>query len=290
MDADEIMRLRKQLLKAVDGDETTRVVEILKALKNQPVNLEILESTKIGKPVNKLRKHENKEIAKVATVLVEQWKQAAANGAERKERPSSQPAKSPSPSPPASGSSAGTPRASPQNPPGPRPSSTGVQSRDKVREILWQSIGQKYSDEDHDPHRLAADIEQVMFDTLGGSDNSAYKGKARSLKFNLSDPKNPELNRRVLAGVITPATLVAMDAKDMASDDLKKFRRKAEQDAMESRRSDWNQVRQKQEKGMFVCGKCKSDKTTYYQMQTRSADEPMTTFVTCLNCGNRWKF
>lgn len=31
-------------------------------------------------------------------------------------------------------------------------------------------------------------------------------------------------------------------------------------------------------------------KTTYYQMQTRSADEPMTTFVTCVNCGNRWKF
>jgi hypothetical protein len=28
----------------------------------------------------------------------------------------------------------------------------------------------------------------------------------------------------------------------------------------------------------------------YYQMQTRSADEPMTTFVSCLNCNNRWKF
>jgi transcription elongation factor S-II len=26
------------------------------------------------------------------------------------------------------------------------------------------------------------------------------------------------------------------------------------------------------------------------QMQTRSADEPMTTFVTCVNCGNKWKF
>jgi hypothetical protein len=27
--------------------------------------------------------------------------------------------------------------------------------------------------------------------------------------------------------------------------------------------------------GLFKCGKCKSVKTTYYQMQTRSADEPM---------------
>lgn len=31
----------------------------------------------------------------------------------------------------------------------------------------------------------------------------------------------------------------------------------------------------------FQCGKCKERKTSYYQMQTRSADEPMTTFVIC---------
>jgi transcription elongation factor S-II len=40
---------------------------------------------------------------------------------------------------------------------------------------------------------------------------------------------------------------------------------------------------------MFTCRKCKSNKCSYYQLQTRSADEPMTTFVTCVNCGNRWK-
>jgi transcription elongation factor S-II len=39
----------------------------------------------------------------------------------------------------------------------------------------------------------------------------------------------------------------------------------------------------------FTCFKCKKSKCTYYQLQTRSADEPMTTFVTCINCGNRWK-
>lgn len=39
----------------------------------------------------------------------------------------------------------------------------------------------------------------------------------------------------------------------------------------------------------YTCFKCKSKKCTYFQLQTRSADEPMTTFVTCLDCGNRWK-
>lgn len=39
----------------------------------------------------------------------------------------------------------------------------------------------------------------------------------------------------------------------------------------------------------FTCRKCKSKKCTYMGVQTRSADEPMTIFVTCLDCGNRWK-
>lgn len=39
----------------------------------------------------------------------------------------------------------------------------------------------------------------------------------------------------------------------------------------------------------FKCGKCKSKECTYYQLQTRSADEPMTTYVTCIHCGNTWK-
>ena len=37
------------------------------------------------------------------------------------------------------------------------------------------------------------------------------------------------------------------------------------------------------------CNKCKSRKCSYYAMQTRSADEPMTMFMTCLNCNSRWK-
>lgn len=39
----------------------------------------------------------------------------------------------------------------------------------------------------------------------------------------------------------------------------------------------------------FKCGRCKKSETKYIQVQTRSADEPMTTFVTCVHCGNHWK-
>jgi DNA-directed RNA polymerase subunit M/transcription elongation factor TFIIS len=39
------------------------------------------------------------------------------------------------------------------------------------------------------------------------------------------------------------------------------------------------------------CSVCKKKtKCDYYQLQTRSADEPMTTFVNCLECGKKWKF
>jgi transcription elongation factor S-II len=40
---------------------------------------------------------------------------------------------------------------------------------------------------------------------------------------------------------------------------------------------------------MYTCKKCKSKKCTYYELQTRSADEPATIFVTCLNCGKNWR-
>lgn len=40
---------------------------------------------------------------------------------------------------------------------------------------------------------------------------------------------------------------------------------------------------------MFTCKKCKSKRCTYYELQTRSADEPATIFVTCLDCGKNWK-
>jgi transcription elongation factor S-II len=38
----------------------------------------------------------------------------------------------------------------------------------------------------------------------------------------------------------------------------------------------------------WMCHGCKKRKCTYYELQTRSSDEPMTIFIHCLNCGKRW--
>lgn len=44
------------------------------------------------------------------------------------------------------------------------------------------------------------------------------------------------------------------------------------------------------EEGIDECKKCGSKRTYSYQKQTRSADEPMTTFSQCTNCGKRWRY
>ena len=43
-------------------------------------------------------------------------------------------------------------------------------------------------------------------------------------------------------------------------------------------------------KGLYKCNRCGSDDTEDREKQTRSADEPMTVFVSCRNCGHKWKF
>ena len=39
----------------------------------------------------------------------------------------------------------------------------------------------------------------------------------------------------------------------------------------------------------FKCSKCKKRECSYYELQVRSADESSTIFITCLNCGHRWR-
>ncbi|CAJ0945587.1 unnamed protein product [Ranitomeya imitator] len=116
--------------------------------------------------------------------------------------------------------------------------------------------------------------------------DAKYKNRVRSRIANLKDAKNPNLRRNVLCGNIAPDVFARMSAEEMASDELKEMRKNLTKEAIREHqmaRTGGTQT------DLFSCGKCKKKNCTYTQVQTRSADEPMTTFVFCNECGNRWK-
>ena len=109
-----------------------------------------------------------------------------------------------------------------------------------------------------------------------------YIQKVKSIIFNL---KNNTIYNKLINKEFKAHELVFMDHKELRPDIWNKL-------LEEKKIKDENKFTEKIEASTddFTCFKCKSNKCTFYQLQTRSADEPMTTYVTCLNCGNRWKF
>ena len=168
---------------------------------------------------------------------------------------------------------------------------TGEPHRDRTRTIFADALALAVGQKDvyaslEDCAQAAIAVEQAMYDrwTDCGKD---YKAKVRQLSFNLKDPKNPDLRRSVADGLISPKVLLDLKPEELGSDERRNenaaIREAATAEAVRGQK-------QQASTDAFKCGKCGQRKCTYYQLQTRSADEPMTTFVTCVNCDNRWKF
>lgn len=109
----------------------------------------------------------------------------------------------------------------------------------------------------------------------------------RSLFMNLKNKSNAQLRARVTTGEIAPERFVRMTAEELKSPE-----RREEDRQMQKENMDKAMVAQelKSISTSLTCGKCGQKKVSYSQAQTRSADEPMTTFCECQNCGKRWKF
>jgi transcription elongation factor S-II len=110
-----------------------------------------------------------------------------------------------------------------------------------------------------------------------------YKNRFLNIQYDL---KNADLAQRILSGEVNPKCIANMQATAL---DPNGISAKVHHERNEFNNKKYSANAEEEIVGMFTCNKCKSKKTTYYQMQTRSADEPMTTFVTCLNCDKRWK-
>ncbi|KAM4580108.1 transcription elongation factor A protein 3 isoform 2-T2 [Odontesthes bonariensis] len=165
---------------------------------------------------------------------------------------------------------------------------TGESIRDKCIEMLAAALrtDNDYKDFGANCDGMAAEIEDHIYQEIKATDMK-YKNRVRSRISNLKDPKNPGLRKNVLAGNIEMSRIATMSAEEMASDELKQLRNVLTQEAIREH--------QMAKTGgtttdLLQCGKCRKKNCTYNQVQTRSADEPMTTFVLCNECGNRWKF
>ncbi len=108
-----------------------------------------------------------------------------------------------------------------------------------------------------------------------------YIDRLRTIFINL---KNPLLLEQLQNGSIKPHVIAFMTHQEM-------FPEKWNELIIAKSKRDKNKFETNLEAATdtFTCRKCKSNKCTYMQLQLRSADEPMTTFVTCLSCGNRWR-
>ncbi|XP_054074472.1 transcription elongation factor A protein 2 isoform X2 [Rissa tridactyla] len=160
--------------------------------------------------------------------------------------------------------------------------------RNKCREMLTTAL---QADDDYisigaDCEHIAAQIEECIYQDVKNTDMK-YKNRVRSRISNLKDSKNPELKKNVLCGVITPEQIAVMTSEEMASNELKEIRKAMTKEAIREHQMAKTGGTQTD---LFTCGKCKKKNCTYTQVQTRSSDEPMTTFVVCNECGNRWKF
>ena len=99
-----------------------------------------------------------------------------------------------------------------------------------------------------------------------------------------SNLKNKDILHQIQSGEILAHTVAFMTHYEMLPEKWDKMiKAKSERDKNKY------EVNMEAATDTFTCRKCKSKKCTYYIQQLRSADEPSTIFVQCLNCGNRWK-
>ncbi|KAI8851458.1 transcription factor S-II, central domain-containing protein [Chytridium lagenaria] len=296
MNEEQIVEHVRQIEKAIKDKDVQLVVAVLKQFNSWRPTAESLKKTSLGICMNNLRKHANSndEIKNMAKGLITKWKEDLLKSSqpisEKKphpkvtiERTNSLP-NSPAPSTP----TPITPSMKERNYKLDKimAKSVGDKVRDKTVELLYAAIGLGSDDASSLILMKATEVESALFNEYNGVTDK-YKSQFRTLVANLKDKENPKLRENVLNGTLVSVAIVTMTAEELMSDEM---RRAAEEARRINMQHSMTAPPQEAETDAFKCGKCHQRKCTYYQKQTRSADEPMTTFVRCTNCGNKWKF
>lgn len=162
-----------------------------------------------------------------------------------------------------------------------------------IEDIIKQKT-QQLGYSDFKSHRIE-NIEKSIFnyaikeanerDTICRWDNPffvlIYTSRVKTILYNL---KNTDIITRINNKELKSYEVGTLNHQEM---DTERWKQMLEQ--KRKRDKSKTQLSVNVDDGAFKCMKCGSEKTTYYQLQTRSADEPMTTFVQCTQCSARWR-
>ncbi|KJZ77447.1 hypothetical protein HIM_03171 [Hirsutella minnesotensis 3608] len=296
MDQRELESRVKALTKSVAANEPPEnAIKLLDMLKKDAAPTEeMLRATRAGVFVGKLRSNPNKEIARAASELVIKWKKLVEQEKSLKaHKPKGSPAPAaatlPTPAPaPSSAKRAftGDPEKRKFDTDGVDIKRTESNVRNQCIGLIYNGLAYRSMDSPSDVIAKAVAVEQAVLSSFK-TENADYKKKIRSLFANLKNKSNKELGRRVMTGEIPPDMFATMTDEDLKSEDQRKKDLELEKENMKKAQVP---MAEKSISESLECGRCKKKKVSYTQAQTRAADEPMTTFCECMNCGHRWKF
>ena len=293
--------MKSSLQKALERDSLSEAIDIASALNKLPIQYSTLVDTKVGVTVNQLKKRlkDSEEGYSLVIDLLGKWKkiyhEQGALGTSKSSSAASSDGKKAKKEERAVEKSAE------------EPVEKGSLKRsvsgdaDEEADFDALSAARRQAVELFKSHLLLstnANVAVSLAFHIEGSinglhphseDSKSYTAKVRSLASNLK--RNGQLRVDIVEGVLAPQNLVHLSPAELATEEQKEKRKMATQSDMEARRTDYYQVNRDKilesnglngGQGEFTCRKCGSTKTTHYSLQTRSADEPMTVFVTCL--------
>jgi transcription elongation factor S-II len=237
-----------------------------------------------------MRHNANRDIARLANEIVSKWRknvEAAKESKKRKVEDSKSPTPKDSPAPPTSAYSTpyeGDPEKRHVRVDKVDIARTGNKVRDGSIGVLYNGLAYRATESIEEVVQRAMEVEAAAHIKYG--ETAEYRNKVRGLMTSLKRKDNAELGRRVIRGQITPDKFVVMTDEELASEAQRARDKELERENMLKAQVP---MAQRSISDSLQCGKCKEKKVSYSQAQTRSADEPMTTFCECTVCGHRWK-
>lgn len=291
IDDRELTSRVKTLAKALSSEPATTVIKLLEDLKKDPAPTEEqLRNTKAGVTVGRIRSHQNRDIARLATEIVSKWKKHVDSAKKKDATASPTPRTVASPAPVAA-PSAGKPYEGDLEKRHFKTDKvdinrTNSKTRNATIGLFYNALALQNRESIEEVLARAVEVEAAAFSEFNG-ETEKYRTRARALFSSLRRKDNAKLRRRVLRGEVPASQFVVMTDKELASEEQ---RAKDEELQKENMKKAQVPMAEKSISDQLKCGKCGQKKVSYSQAQTRSADEPMTTFCECTVCGNRWKF